>query len=112
MVAAPAPRPGRRLPLRVLACVLSGALMFLGCAKFDLWPLAWIALVPTLLAIRSVSPRRAFALGWLTGFTANAGGFYWIGGLLQRFGHLPLVAVVPLFVLLIGYQGLMYGLWA
>src|SRR5262245_52262848 len=86
--------------------------MFLGCAKFDLWPLAWIALVPSLLAIRTVSPRRAFFLGWLTGFVANAGGFYWIGGLLQRFGHMPLYAVIPLFVLLVGYQGLMYGIWA
>ena len=42
--------------------------------------------LPILLAIREVTPRRALFLGWLAGLTANAGGFYWIIGLLERFG--------------------------
>jgi apolipoprotein N-acyltransferase len=95
------------------ACIASGFLMFLSAPFWDLWPLAWFALVPTLWAIRKAStPRRAFFLGWLTGFVANAGGFYWIGGLLQRFGHMPFIGALPLFVLLVGYQGLLYGIWA
>jgi apolipoprotein N-acyltransferase len=116
---AAAPRPridprgiflGARRPA---ACVASGALMFLSCANFDVWPLAWIALVPTLFAIRGVSPRRALLLGWLTGLTANWGGFYWLYGLLAgRFGNLPPAAAGPIFLLLVGYQGFLLALWA
>ncbi|HJZ86013.1 MAG TPA: hypothetical protein VKN99_12625, partial [Polyangia bacterium] len=102
----------RSTPVQIGVACGSGVLMFLACATFDLWPLAWVALVPLLLVVRLVSPRRAFFLGWATGFVANAGGFYWIGGLLQRFGHMPLAGVIPLFVLLVGYQGLMHGIWA
>jgi apolipoprotein N-acyltransferase len=95
------------------ACIASGFLMFLAAPFFDLWPLAWIALVPAMWAIeRASTNRRAFFLGWLTGFVANAGGFYWINDLLQRFGHMPFIGALPLFVLLVGYQGLLYGLWA
>src|SRR5262249_24344277 len=61
---------------------------------------------------RTSTPRRAFFLGWLTGFVANAGGFYWIADLLRRFGHMPLIGALPLFALLVGYQGLLYGIWA
>src|SRR5262249_39462487 len=95
-----------------LAAVASGVLMFLSCAWFDVWPLAWVALVPLFAALRDQPPRRALLLGWLTGFVANAGGFYWVAGLLQRFGHMPFVAALPLFVLLIAYQAFLYGLWA
>src|SRR4029077_17510458 len=80
---------------RPFACMVSGMLMFLSCATFDLWPLAWFALVPALFAIRDLSPLRAAWLGWLVGLVANAGGFYWLCGLLERFGHMPKVGAVP-----------------
>ena len=46
----------------------TGFLLFLsfpGAAGF--WPVAWVALVPLLLAIRNVSPGRAARLGLLAG---------------------------------------------
>src|SRR5689334_12855014 len=61
--------------VRPLLAVVSGACIFLATATFDLWPLAWIALVPLLLAIRGTSPRRAFGLGTLAGVVTNTGGF-------------------------------------
>jgi apolipoprotein N-acyltransferase len=94
-----------------LACAAAGTATFLATATFDLWPLAWIGLVPALWSFRTVTPRRGFWLGWLLGFIANTGGFYWIAPLLQRFGHMPLVAALPIFVLLIAYQGLEFGIW-
>src|SRR5690349_4475191 len=96
----------------ILLSIGSGILFFLSVAKFDLWPPAWVAFVPLLLPLRTVTPRRAFFLGWLTGAVLTIGGFYWIAGLLDRFGHMPWLAAFPLFLLLTGYQGLLFGLWA
>src|SRR2546426_11734322 len=69
---------------------LSGLLWFLACPNFDLWPLAWIAMLPMLFAMeRASSSRRAvFLAGWAS-LVGNCAGFYWIVGLLERFAHVP-----------------------
>jgi apolipoprotein N-acyltransferase len=54
--------------LRVAAAVLAGAALSLAFPGPDLGPFAFVALVPLLLAIENVSPRRAAALGYLAGF--------------------------------------------
>ncbi len=95
---------------RLLFSILSGTLLFLACADFDIWPLAWIGMVPLLWVLLDGDgqPRtqQPFFYGMVAGMFANGGGFYWIVGLLQRFGHLPL------FLLLIAYQALTFGLFA
>ena len=102
----------KRWLIRAAAAGGSGALLFLACADFDIWPLAWFGFLPLLLAIRQVSPRRAFLWGWLSGLVANAGGFYWITTLLMRFGHLHWLVATALFTLLAAYQGLHWGAFA
>ncbi|HNN92834.1 MAG TPA: apolipoprotein N-acyltransferase [Pseudomonadota bacterium] len=101
---------------RVLLCALSGTLLFLACADFDIWPLCWLGMVPLLWVLldRQGQPRtsRPFLYGFVTGLFANGGGFYWIVGLLMRFGHLPFIAALPLFLLLIGYQAITFGIFA
>jgi apolipoprotein N-acyltransferase len=101
---------------RLLFSILSGTLLFLACADFDIWPLAWIGMVPLLWVLLDGDgqPRtqQPFFYGMVAGMFANGGGFYWIVGLLQRFGHLPWIAAAPLFVLLIAYQALTFGLFA
>jgi apolipoprotein N-acyltransferase len=97
---------------RVALAAAAGAASFLACATFDQSYLMWIGLVPLLVVIRDRSPRSAFFYGWVTGFVANAGGFYWIAGLLVRFGHMPLAAAMPLWWLLCLYQGLIVALFA
>lgn len=101
---------------RLLLCVLSGTLLFLSCADFDIWPLCWIGMVPLLWVLLDDDglPRtkNPFFYGMVTGIFANGGGFYWIVGLLQRFGHLPWIAAAPLFLLLVAYQALTFGLFA
>ena len=101
---------------RLGLCALSGTLLFLACADFDIWPLAWIGMIPLFLVLLDSDgqPRtkHAFLYGMFTGLFANGGGFYWIVGLLQRFGGLPFVAAFPLFLLLIGYQAITFGLFA
>jgi apolipoprotein N-acyltransferase len=98
--------------IKAAACVGTGCLLFLACADFDIWPLAWFGFGPLLLAIRRVSPRRAFLWGWLAGLVANAGGFYWITTLLMRFGKMHWALAVLLFTLLAAYQGLHWGAFA
>lgn len=98
-----------------IAAVLSGVLWPLACADFDIWLLGWIAMLPTLwIAIRARSRKQALLFALLAGTIANAGGFYWIAGLLERFGKLPTpVAYVGLFGFA-AYQGLgfMVMAWA
>jgi len=101
---------------RLLLSILSGTLLFLSCADFDIWPLCWIGLVPLLWVLidDDGQPRtqHPFFYGMVTGIFANGGGFYWIVGLLQRFGHLPWIVAAPLFLLLVAYQALTFGLFA
>ncbi len=100
----------RAIALRLGLSVLSGVLLFLSVPGFGLWPLMFGAMVPQLwVARRAATPRRAFWHGWLTGTIANAGGFYWMDGLLERFGHMPAVEALPIMLLLVAYQGLAFG---
>jgi apolipoprotein N-acyltransferase len=77
-------------------------LSFPGAAGF--WPLAWVALVPLLLAIRNVSPGRAARLGLLTGMIHYVSLLYWIIIVLGRYGNLPLWVSVPALLLLALYM--------
>ncbi len=101
---------------RAFLCVLSGTLLFLACADFDIWPLCWIGMVPLLFVLLDAdgmpAVRRPFLYGYLCGLFANGGGFYWIIGLLMRFGHMPWIAAAPIFALLIAYQALTFGIFA
>ena len=83
----------------------TGLLLFLafpGAAGF--WPLAWIALVPLLLAIRNVSPGRAARLGLLAGMVHYGSLLYWIIIVLGRYGNLPLWVSGPAMLLLALYM--------
>jgi apolipoprotein N-acyltransferase len=85
---------------------ISGILVFTACPNYDIQPFAWIAIVPVLLAIdKASSVYRAVFFGWWTGIITNVGAFYWVIGLLERFGRLPRAAAVLLFLLLCAYQG-------
>ena len=104
---------GAQPHLRYVAlAVLSSVLWFLSCADFDVWILAWFAMVPLLFVIERVTTtRRAFLFAWLTGTVANGGGFYWIIGMLIRFGHLSWFVSTLLFVVMVAYQGLVFALF-
>ncbi len=81
--------PTTRLAPLALA-TLSGVLYFVGFVGFDQWYLAFVCLVPLLVALRSARTwRRALALSWWMGFVTHLGGYYWIVHLLREFAHLP-----------------------
>ena len=93
-------------------CVLAGTLFFLSCASFDIWPLCWLAGAPLLFVTQHPSTKRPWAWGLLGGAVANGGGFYWLVPFMGRFGHLPIIASVPIFALLIVYQAITFAIFA
>jgi len=91
--------------LPALLALGTGFMLFLtfpGAAGF--WPVAWVALVPLLLAIRNVSPGRAARLGLLAGMVHYVTLLYWIVIVLGRYGNLPLWVSVPALLLLALYM--------
>ena len=103
----------RPLLTRLGLSLLSALMLFLSVPTFGLWPLMWVALVPQLwVALDAPTHKRAFLYGWLTGMVAIGVSFYWMTGLLERFGHMPAVEALPIFMLLVVYQALPFALFS
>ncbi|HEX8495475.1 MAG TPA: apolipoprotein N-acyltransferase [Pyrinomonadaceae bacterium] len=79
-------------PTRVEAALsaLSALLLIFSFPDFNLWPLAWVALVPLFLAIaRNPGRGRAFLTGWLMGTLFFYGSCYWLTHAAVRYGGIP-----------------------
>jgi apolipoprotein N-acyltransferase len=96
--------------LAYAGAVVSGLLYWLAFAGMDVWPLAFVALVPLVLAIHRQTPRRALALGTLSGLTMNVCGFSWLLGMLKEFSGFPLPLCILFMVIVCAYQGGRIGL--
>jgi apolipoprotein N-acyltransferase len=71
----------------------------------EMWPLAFVAWVPLVVAMQGQTPRRAALLGWTAGLTMNVAGFFWLQQMLRVFSGFP-APLCFLFVLIVcGYQG-------
>lgn len=96
----------------IALAVFSGVLYFVGFAGFDVWPLSLVALAPFVVALEGQRPRRALALGLVTGLTLTLGGFHWLLGMLETFSGFPTAVCLLLMILLCAYQGGRIGLLA
>src|SRR5437879_4444201 len=98
----------------VLAGVLSGALLVLSLPKPDLYPLAWIALVPWMFVVaHGGTPRRSLAASYAAGLVFFAGTFYWISETMVIYGGLSIaeaVGVGILFVIVYALYFVLFGL--
>jgi len=94
--------------------LVSGALLALSFPRYGHPALAWIALVPLLVALaqRRHPPLKAFLLGLTSGFIYFAGTLYWTGTVIRTFGGIPLPAAMLGVVLLALYQGFFPALFA
>lgn len=106
--------PGRRRGALMLALsALSGLSWVLAGPDIDLWPLAYVGLVPLLVTVDRAPTLRSAALhGWIAGLVANAAGFSWITELLTRHAALPWILAVLALLLLAAYQGVVFLLFA
>jgi apolipoprotein N-acyltransferase len=82
----------RAAALRVLAAPVSGALLAAAFPALDLGPLALVALVPLLLAVETIRPARAAALGYLAGLTFFGLHLLWIAQFLSWTGGVAWLA--------------------
>jgi apolipoprotein N-acyltransferase len=98
---------------QVALASLAAVLCILGYVAFGIVPLIFVCLVPLLVAIRDVTPRRALGLGTLFGFVGNLGCYYWVVHLLSVFADMSLPLAVAGYLLLSLYNGLVFGvaLW-
>jgi len=80
--------------------LLSGLLLVAAFPPLDLGLVAWVALVPLLLAIDGLLPFEAFRLGMVSGFVAFLGIVAWI----RVFG-------IPVWILLAAYLALYIGMF-
>ncbi len=62
----------------MLWTIVSSVLCILAYPQIEWWPLAWVALVPFLLALENVRPIVAFRRGYLFGFLFFAGMVGWL----------------------------------
>ena len=69
--------------------LLSAALLVISFPNFDVWALAWIALVPLLVLI-ALRPQvwRAFLIGWLFGSVFFYASCYWLTYSMIHTGHI------------------------
>src|SRR3990172_12356812 len=95
----------------VLSSFVSGTLLFLSFPKFDLWPLAWVAMVPLLVIVAASSPKQAFCYGWLTGTVYFFGCLYWVTHTMVVYGKLPVLISILIMFLLVIYLGIYVGLF-
>lgn len=92
-----------------LAALITGVLYFAAFPGIELWPLALIAFVPLMLALRGRSAKHGFLLASLSGFTMNMLGFYWLLGMLETFSGFPTVICLLLMSILCVFQGFRVG---
>jgi apolipoprotein N-acyltransferase len=122
-VAVEAPR--RKLPIVAAArasiptlaesslVIASALLLILAFPNFELWPLAWIGLVPFLMVvIRPLPAGRAFLLGWLWGAIFFYGTCWWLAYPMIHYAHISAWLAYPLLVLPIALVALFPALFS
>lgn len=98
--------------MRTLLALASGVLLALSFPKFGHGALAFVALLPLLLAVHRQAPRRAFGLGYLAGWVAGVGLLYWSALVILQFGDLPFAVALAAMALLAAAVALFPALFA
>lgn len=89
-----------------IAPLLTALLAWLSFPAVGVWPLAFVAWIPLLVALRTSRPRDAFFRGWIAGAVMNGLGGSFLYATLLRESGLPSPAVLLVFAAFAGWQGL------
>jgi apolipoprotein N-acyltransferase len=98
--------------LRASAAVATAILLVLSFPPADCGWLAFVALVPLLLALRGASSRDAARLGFLSGGIFFTWLLSWLTGVMVRYGGLPRVVGFGILLLLVAYLALYVMIFA
>ncbi|MFH1580540.1 MAG: apolipoprotein N-acyltransferase [Pseudomonadota bacterium] len=91
---------------------ISGGLLFFSFPKYGIGNVAWIALVPLLLALNKGTVKSALITGFFTGFIFNVGLIYWIALVVVNYGYLPLAIGLVAMLFLAAYLSIYLALFA
>lgn len=98
-------------PHDIFLSIASGILLTLIFPAFNLSILAWVALVPLLVAIEKKSFLKALFLGWITGAAHFMGLLHWVIVAMTYYGELSMLSSSLLLLLLALYLGLYVGIF-
>jgi apolipoprotein N-acyltransferase len=90
----------------------SGLALSLAFPPAGLSPLAFVALVPLLVACRDLKPGRAFLVGWLAGIVFFTVTVWWLTVAMTRYGGIPPLLAWPILLLLAGVLAVYPALFA
>jgi apolipoprotein N-acyltransferase len=85
------------------AATASGLLLAAAYPRADVNVLAFVALVPVLLALRGCRPGRALRRGFACGVAFHAVLLYWVAGVMVDYGGLPWPLAIAVLALLVAY---------
>jgi apolipoprotein N-acyltransferase len=91
--------------------LLTGLLYWIAFPGIDVWPLAFVALVPLFVALAGQRPKHGFWLGWTAGFGMTVTGFYWLTYTLEVFSGFPQPLCWLFQAILCAYQAGRIGLF-
>lgn len=92
--------------------IIAGVLLTAGFPPFDLYPLAWFALIPLFMALRDKGAKASFYLGCMTGLVFFAGALYWVFHSIYYYSSIPAVLSVFIVLLLCLFLSLYIGLFS
>jgi apolipoprotein N-acyltransferase len=91
---------------------LTGAALAAAFPRLDVWPAAWVALVPLLLVTRALSPGRAVLAGWWAGVVWFGGTLSWVPGTLLEHTGMGAGLVAMVFAGMLAILGAYVGVFA
>ncbi len=92
-----------------ILAALSSLLLFLSFPTVNLFPFAWVAMVPFFIALRRTTTRKsAFWTGYLTGFLFFAG---LLPAIALLYPYANIFATVAGYLLLVGYTALYFAIF-
>ncbi len=95
-----------------IPAAVSGLLLTAAFPKVGLSLLAWVALVPLLIALRDADAAQAFRVGMIAGLAHFLTLIYWVAFTMRTYGYLPWWQCFALLVLLASYLSLYPALFA
>lgn len=93
----------------LLLAALAGGLSVLAFPKADLGLVAFVSVVPLLIAVRGTGWRTAAKLGFATGLVFFVGSLYWVAATVVNYGGLPWVVATGVLLLLAAYLALFFA---
>ncbi len=94
----------------LMLCVATAILITLSFPSMSWWPLAWISLVPFLIALDGKSTWQGIRIGFLCGCLTFSGTLYWLFHITEWFSVVAAVGVVALFLYLSLYYAV-FGMY-